>query len=242
MDEQRQASTLADCAREIGHDFDDPSLLEAALTHPSVDGGGRDRNGRVRLNYERLEFLGDRVLGLAVADQLYHRFPGESEGALARRFAALVRRETLARVAEMLSLGRYLRLSRGEDDSGGRRNPANLADACEAVIAALYLDGGFDTARRFVERYWAPLMEEDLRPPKDPKTALQEWAQARGLEAPVYTVIGREGPDHAPSFRVRALVARLGAEEATGASKRIAEQAAAQSLLSRAEGRGGDQK
>ena len=106
MDEQRQATTLAECAREIGHDFDDPSLLEAALTHPSVDGGGRDRNGRVRLNYERLEFLGDRVLGLAVADQLYHRFPGESEGALARRFAALVRRESLARVAEMLSLGR----------------------------------------------------------------------------------------------------------------------------------------
>ncbi|GGB41978.1 MULTISPECIES: ribonuclease III [Tistrella] len=240
MDDRKLAATLADCAHVIGHDFKDPMLLEAALTHPSVDGGGRDRGGRLRLNYERLEFLGDRVLGLAVADQLYQRFPGESEGALARRFAALVRRESLARIAEMLGLGQFLRLSRGEDDSGGRRNPANLADACEAVIAALYLDGGFETARAFVERYWAPLMEEDLRPPKDPKTALQEWAQARGLEAPSYTVIGREGPDHAPSFRVRAEVARLGAEEATGASKRIAEQAAALSLLTRAEARGGD--
>jgi ribonuclease-3 len=211
----------------LGHRFRDPDLLARALTHASAAGA------EVGTSNERLEFLGDRVLGLAVARLVYARFPSEAEGALARRHAALVRRETLAQVAEAIGLGDLVRMSRGEEEAGGRRNPGLLADVCEAVLAALFLDGGLEVAEAFVNRMWQPLMYEDAKPPEDAKTALQEWAQGRGLPLPRYREISRVGPSHAPLFSVRVEVEGLAPVAATGRSKRAAEKAAARELLDR---------
>jgi len=193
------------------------------LTHSSTGGDAP--------TYERLEFLGDRVLGLIIARLLYDGFPGESEGDLAPRFTKVVQRDTLARVAETIGLGAHMILSDGEDNAGGRANPALLADTCEAVIAALYLDGGLEAANRFVRRYWSPLIEEDATPPQDPKTALQEWAQGRGLPLPEYQETSRSGPDHAPVFSIQVSVQGLPSAPGRGASKRAAEQEAALALL-----------
>ncbi len=222
-------AALDDLQRSLGYRFEDPGLLGRALTHASLNPGG--------VSNERLEFLGDRVLGLVVADMLYRGFPDENEGALARRLAALVSRPSLARVAETCRLGDHLRLADAERDAGGRANPALLANACEAVIAALYLDGGLAPAARFVTAHWATLVAEDRAPPKDPKTALQEWAQGRGWGLPVYEEIGREGPSHAPLFTVRVSVADGRAAHAEGPSKRVAERDAAARLLDRLEAR-----
>ena len=211
----------------LGHRFRQPDLLLRALTHASV---ARTREGRRRSN-ERLEFLGDRVLGLVVADVLLERFPDEDEGALARRHAELVRRETLARVAEAIDIAGHIVMSHGEEDAGGRQNPSLLADTCEAVIAALYLDGGLPAAAGFIRRHWQGLVEEDPMPPKDAKTALQEWAQGHGHELPEYREVGRTGPAHAPTFTVEARVEGLPAASGTGPSKRTAEQEAAEALL-----------
>lgn len=216
----------ADLALILGHPFARPELLEQALTHPSAITANRHSTA-----YERLEFLGDRVLGLAVAEMLFLRFPDEAEGALARRHAALVRRESLARVADAIGLAAHLRLSKGEEDTGGRANPGLLADACEAVIGAIYADGGLEPARRFVQGRWRLLMDEDISPPKDPKTALQEWAQGRALPLPTYTVQGTEGPSHAPIFRISVAVGTLAPAEGSGPSKRAAEQEAARAML-----------
>ena len=207
----------------LGHEFEETNLLDRALTHASA-GGGRQSN-------ERLEFLGDRVLGLVVADMLLQRFADEDEGAIAKRHTALVRREALARVARSIELGAALQLSKGEEDNGGRSNPAILADACEAVIAALYRDGGLEAARRFIAEYWTPLLEETETPPRDDKTALQEWAQGRGLPLPSYTEVDRQGPAHEPVFVIEAAVSGFPAVRADGASKRQAEQKAAAVLL-----------
>jgi ribonuclease-3 len=215
---------LARLAEALGHSFADASLLRLALTHSSASARGLAAN-------ERLEFLGDRVLGLAIADLLYRRFAGEEEGDLARRFAVLVSRESLAQVAGQIGLAPCLALARGEEDSGGRANPAILADACEAVIAALYLDGGLSTAQRFIEREWAGLVEQDRRPPQDAKTALQEWAQGAGRKLPSYVVVASTGPAHDPLFTVEVRVERLPAASGTGRSKRAAEQAAAAEAL-----------
>jgi len=209
----------------LGYRFKTPVLLDRALTHGSL-GGGLD-------SYERLEFLGDRVVNLIVAHMLYERFPREPEGSLARRHTALVRGETLARVAQTLSLGPLIRLSKGEVDLGGRDNPALQADVCEAVLGALYLDGGLDVAAQVVRRHWTPLMDEDLSPPKDPKTGLQEWAQGRGLPLPVYQTVAASGPDHAPTFTVAVRVQGQGEARAEGSSKRQAEHKAAAALLER---------
>ncbi len=224
------AAPSSDLAARLGHAFADPGHLARALTHSSRAGGGVE-------SYERLEFLGDRVLGCLVAELLYRRFPHENEGALGKRFAALVRRETLAEVAGPggLDLGPHLRLSRGEEESGGRENPATLSDACEAVIAALYLDGGLEAARRLVEPIWAPLLEADLTPPQDAKTRLQEWAQGLGLPLPCYEEVARSGPDHAPVFTLRVTLGDGRSAEAEGRSKRAAEQAAAAALLAELE-------
>ena len=212
----------------LGHRFARPGLLGLALTHSSAPSNGRSN--------QRLEFLGDRVLGLVVAQALYERFPDEEEGALAPRLAALVRRDTLARVARDIGLGGHVVMSQGEEESGGRDNPSILADACEAVIAALYLDGGMESAQQFIRRHWLPLMEEDQSPPKDAKTKLQEWAQGRGLALPKYTETGRQGPAHAPVFSVQVSVEGADPAAATGPSKRAAEQAAASALLERIKG------
>ena len=205
----------------LGHDFIRPELLEQALTHPSAT---------AKSTYERLEFLGDRVLGLVIADMVYRAFPGEPEGALARRYTALVRKEALARVAETIDLGTHLRVSRGEAEQGGRSSHSLLADACEAVIAALFLDGGFEAARRFVERWWQPLLAEQAEPPQDAKTALQEWAQAQGLPLPVYRLIASEGPPHDPIFDIEVSLPGRPAAQGRGRSRRAAEAAAAGAL------------
>lgn len=208
----------------IGHDFRDRSRLEEALRHASVARTGAP-------SYERLEFLGDRVLGLVVADLLLRRFPAEAEGDLARRHAELVRKERVAAVAEDLGLGSYVAMTDGEIASGSRENAAILCDVCEAVIGALYLDGGFDAAARLVARHWAPLIEESRTPPRDAKTALQEWSQARGLGLPVYLETGRDGPDHAPVFTVMVSLGPTLTAVAMGGSKRQAEAGAAEALL-----------
>lgn len=213
----------------LGHRFRDATLLELAVTHASA---GNARDGRKWSN-ERLEFLGDRVLGLCVAHLLFERHPQEEEGALARRYATLVSRETLVRVAEAVGLAEEMRLSRSEHDAGGRANPALLADACEAVIAALYLDDGLAAAERFVRTHWTPIAEEDAAPPKDPKTELQEWAQGRGLPLPRYRETDRRGPDHAPVFFVEVAVNGMDPVSASGTSKRAAERAAAETMLTR---------
>jgi ribonuclease-3 len=226
-EEQRSA----ELTERLGHDFADPALLRSALTHPSTTPARGPRRKGDAGTYERLEFLGDRVLGLVIADLLFRAFPEENEGALAKRHAALVSRRSLARVAEQVGLGRHLFLSRGEEGSGGRRNAAVLADACEAVIGAIYLDGGLQPAARFIGRHWEPLMREDLRPPQDAKTALQEWAQGAGLPLPEYETVRKEGPAHKPVFAVEVRVEGHPPATATGRSKRVAEQAAATALL-----------
>ncbi len=223
------AREVARLAEILGHSFRRPELLDEALIHSSVS----SRGARAKRSYERLEFLGDRVLGLIVAEMLLGRFPDEAEGALARRLAALVRRETLARVAEGIGLGRHLVLSKAEDDSGGRANPAILADCCEAVIGALYLDGGLEPARAFVGGQWRRLMEEATTPPKDAKTALQEWAQGLGKPLPSYEMVAMDGPAHDPVFAVSVCIEGLAPETAQGSSKRAAEQAAAAAMLKR---------
>lgn len=219
----------------LGHRFARQELLDEALTHRSASHGGhrRGRNGQAApVSYERLEFLGDRVLGLVVAEMLLEAFPNEAEGALARRHADLVRKETLASVAGEIDLAGHVRLPAIEEPAA-RSNPSLLADVCEALIAALYLDGGFPAARRFILDHWRRRMKAALAPPKDPKTGLQEWAQARGKALPAYSLVKSEGPPHHPLFTVSVMVEGLAPAEATGASKRLAEAAAATALLER---------
>lgn len=209
----------------LGHRFARRDLLLEALTHGSLEGA-------VRRDYQRLEFLGDRVLGLIVAGDLLARHPDADADGLARRLNELVREETLAAVATEIGLGRYLRLSKSEDGQGGRAKPAILADVCEALIAALYLDGGMAAAENFVRKHWAaPSATLASSVPKDPKSALQEYAQARGRKPPVYAVLEASGPDHAPRFRVEARIAGLAPAVGEGGSKRAAETAAARALL-----------
>jgi ribonuclease III len=217
--------TLAEC---LHHQFAEPNLLLAAVTHPSRLGLRRNSQEKT---YQRLEFLGDRVLGLVIADMLWMHFPDESEGDLAKRHAGLVREETLAEVAQEIELGRFLLLSSGESDSGGRRNPTILADVCEAIIGALFRDGGLAAAGAFIERHWASRIDSRSRPPREAKTALQEWAQARGLPLPTYLVVGRDGPPHNPSFVVEVEVQGFPPERAEGPNKRLAEKSAATALL-----------
>lgn len=221
----------------LEHGFAKPELLEEALTHPSATAG----EGKGKQNFERFEFLGDRVLGLVISQLLLNRFKDEKVGALARRHTALVRAEALTRVAQKVGLSDYLVMSKGESDAGGRDNPAILADCCEAVIGALYLDGGMEAAERFIYSQWLPLLDEVVRPPKDPKTALQEWAQSRGMPLPVYTTIMVSGPDHDPTFSVQVSVRGHPRVTASGHSKRQAEQSAAALLMRMIRSRKSDQ-
>jgi len=220
-------ATLDRLSAALRHEFRDAALLQCALTHASATRGAT----RGPNSYERLEFLGDRVLGLIIAKLLFARFPDEAEGDLARRLAALVRKETLAEVAGALALGRRIEFGPGEQDGGGAENPSVLADACEAVIGALYLDGGLSAAEGFVVPLWTPYLEAERAPPQDAKTTLQEWAQARSLPLPSYHEIAREGPPHDPLFTVEVQVEGQAPATAQGRSKRAAEQAAAERLL-----------
>lgn len=214
----------------LGHSFADKALLDLALSHSSAASGGAER-GQGALSNQRLEFLGDRVLGLVIAEWLLREFPDAEEGELAVRLNALVRQETCANVAERIALGSYLVLGPGEERAGGREKTAILADACEAVIAALYLDGGLLPAERFIKAEWAGLVAEPARLKRDAKTALQEWTQARGRGIPAYREIERSGPDHAPAFTVEVAIAGGASARGVGGSKRQAEQAAARTML-----------
>lgn len=211
---------------KLGYRFRDSGLAQTALIHRSA---AAQREG----TYERLEFLGDRVLALVIADLLYEAYPAEDEGALAKRLVAMVRRETLAEVASSIGLAPLIRLSRGEEDAGGRENPAILADVCEALIGAIYRDGGIEPARTFIRDNWTALMSAIVKPPKDAKTTLQEWAQGQGMELPEYTELSRSGPDHAPVFVIQVTVDGLPPEQGEAPTKRTAEQIAAERLLRR---------
>lgn len=220
------ARALARLEARIGHKFNARALLEEALTHVSA--------GEGRLSYQRLEFLGDRVLGLVVSAMLYEAFPQAPEGELSRRLAALVRKETCAEIAREWQLGEQIRLGEGEMRSGARGRDALLGDACEALIGAVYLDGGLQAAEKLVRTHWAARMHARLSVPRDAKTMLQEVVQARGLPVPTYRDIGRKGPDHAPEFEIAVLVAGSPEALGRGASKRLAERAAAEAWLRRA--------
>jgi ribonuclease III len=218
-------AAVADVEIILGYQFQEPRLLREALTHRSAAGAGRGSN-------ERLEFLGDRVLGLAVAVWLSEQYPREQEGALGRRLAHLVSQHVLARIAEELGLPALLSVAPGEARAGVRRRASVLADAVEALLGAMFLDGGLEPVQRFVRARFAGTMIAEAEPPKDAKTALQEWGQARALGLPAYEIESRDGPSHAPSFAMRV---SLGGESEQGraGTRRAAEQAAAQALLTR---------
>jgi ribonuclease-3 len=220
---------FAEIEENLGYVFQDKQLLVRALTHASASS---------RLSNERLEFLGDRVLGLVVAERLFGEYPEDPEGFLALKYNALVRGEACAAAAEAAGLSGHVVLAAAEAASGGRKKMAILGGLCEAVIAAIYLDGGYEPARRFILRYWASAFAELGSDMRDPKTMLQEWAQSRARAsrgAPVYQLIKREGPDHAPRFVVEVSVAGEGSEAGEGRSKREAQQAAASAMLARLE-------
>jgi len=214
----------------IGYRFRDPALLEQALTHISALSGVRNRAG----SYQRLEFLGDHVLGLVVSDMLFRACPKADEGEMSRRLADLVRKEACADVARAIELGEAIRLGASEANAGGRSRTAILADVCEALIGAIFVDGGYPAASALIERLWSARMRTPARPLRDSKTALQEWAQARGLPTPAYREVERTGPDHDPEFRVMVELPDLTPAEGFGRSKRAAEQAAAAAMLSHA--------
>ena len=213
---------------KLGYRFKDAAIIERALTHASVRGGKTERGDN-----ERLEFIGDRVLGLAIAEVLNGQFPEATEGELARRYNRLVRGEACARVARDIDLGAHLILSDSEADSGGREKTTILADAIEALLGAVFLDGGFEKARAVVRKLWQEPSDSGLEAAVDAKSELQEWAQGMGLALPKYTVVSRKGPDHAPHFTAEVTITGRAPAQGEGASKRIAEQEAASALLER---------
>ncbi|WP_375461337.1 ribonuclease III [uncultured Enterovirga sp.] len=220
----RRHADPASLEAKLGYRFADAALATEALTHVSSASGGP--------TYQRLEFLGDRVLGLAIADLLMKSFPGASEGDLSRRLAELVRRETCAAVATAWDIGPHLRLGSGASGTM-RRNGSILADACEAVIGAVFIDGGWEAARDLVARGFGGRLADQAELPSNPKTQLQEWAAALGLPPPTYAILDRTGPDHSPHFRVAVRVDGLADAIGTGGSRRAAEQSAAQAALLR---------
>ncbi|MBA3511409.1 ribonuclease III [Sphingomonas sp.] len=215
-------SDLATFVRDkLGHQPNDLALFERALTHPSF---GRD-------HYQRLEFLGDRVLGLVMAEWLSELFPSEPEGLLSHRFTNLVSRAQCALVARDLGLVDYLRLGKQAWDDGGSQSDNILGDVTEGLIGALYLEGGVNAARSFIRRAWAPIVDSQSSAPRHPKSLLHEWAEGHGRKPPTYKVIERTGPPHAPRFTVRASVKGYGEADGEGSSKHEAETAAATALL-----------
>jgi ribonuclease-3 len=226
---RRARAATSTLESRIGYRFKDAALLNCALTHISALKGPRNRAG----SYQRMEFLGDHVLGLVISDMLFRNFPKADEGELSRRLADLVRKETCAEIAATIDLGAAVRLGSSEINAGARKRPAILADVCEALIGAVYLDGGYAAAAALVERLWQVRMTAKAQPLRDPKTVLQEWAQARGLPTPAYREVARSGPDHDPEFRVSVQLRDFAPAEGFGRSKRAAEQAAAAAMLAR---------
>ncbi len=216
--------------KALGHRFKDQQLIEVALTHASMRGGKTER-----ADNERLEFIGDRVLGLVIAQVLIERFPSANEGELARRFNRLVRGEACARVARAMGIGPHLILSESEAGSGGRAKGTILADAMEAILGAVFLDGGFEAARSVVRNLWTSQYDDQHSTSAGPdaKSALQEWAQGKGLALPEYIEVSRKGPDHAPRFTSEVRISGCAPARGEGTSKRAAEQAAARTLLER---------
>lgn len=227
-----RVAAIEELERRIGYHFIDRDLLERALTHASVGDGARE----VRHN-ERLEFLGDRVLNLCAAERLMALDPDSREGEMSRRLANLVNFHACARAAHRVGLPEALRLSASATKVGARNSDAVLGDACEALMAALYIDGGLETAKAFFARFWAEEFEDlDAPRSKDPKTQLQEWAQGLGLPLPRYQIVSREGPAHAPMFVIEVTVEGFSAERGEGGSRQAAEKSAAQTMLLKREG------
>src|SRR5689334_23058744 len=210
--------------RQLGHKPNNVALFELALTHSSVAGGA---------SYERLEFLGDRVLGMVIAQALYERYPKEPEGNLSKRYNGLVDRSTCAENGREVGIPAFIRLGKQAREDRASESDNVVGDVMEALIGALYLDGGFKAAEQFILRMWEPDLSNQRRAPQHPKSALQELAAAKDLKAPHYEVVSRTGAHHAPKFTVRVSVATLGEATAEGASKQEAETAAAAALLSR---------
>lgn len=220
------AETRHPLEHTLGHAFSTRALLDEALRHRGALGV---KSRAPQVSNERLEFLGDRVLGLILADMLLEAFPDEDEGALAQRFAALASAPTLDNIAAQISLAEHVKVAPGQ--RADEADTAVLPDALEALIGALYLDGGLDAARTFVTKRWEPLLKTAVTPPKDAKTALQEWAQARGLPLPIYNVVDESGPAHAPHFRMTVAIQGRSPASGEGRTKRLATQAAAAALL-----------
>ena len=218
---------MRELQEKLNLEFENEELLQRALTHPSM--------GKANPNYERLEFLGDSVLGLIISSELFKRYPNEAEGELTKRLAGLVCGETLVKACEGLQIAKHIVMSESEIKSGGRENKANLENVMEAIIGALYLDKGFRAAQAFVLREWEDLISRMVEPPKDAKSALQEWAQGRGLPLPQYEVTSQDGPSHAPEFVISVSIQGNEAQTGTGNSKRVAEQEAAAKLLEQLE-------
>jgi len=211
-----------DIEDEIKYKFTDKTLLKAALTHSSAGGTS---------NYERLEFLGDRVLGLVIAEFLFKNFPDEQEGDMAKRLAALVQGKTLAQVSSRIPLSDYIIFSEAEAAAGGAENEHILADVFEALIGAIYLDSGLEQCHNLIQTQWADVLVTMKEPPQHPKTALQEWAQGQGLPLPAYEIIGQDGPDHAPIFKIELTVLGYEKISATGRSRAEAEKNAAKIFM-----------
>ncbi len=225
----RRAKPLGELEQRLGHRFSSQDLLLQAVTHSSAIAPSK----RTAKSYQRLEFLGDRVLGLVVADLLHTRMPAANEGDLSRALNALVRKETCAEVARDIGVGPYLQLGDAEARTGGAEKSAILADVTEALIGAIFLDAGFEVAATFVTREFGSRIDPSATRRADAKTALQEWAQGRGLEPPSYEELERTGPDHAPSFIIAVVVTGFAPAQAEGSSKKLAEHQAAEAFLIR---------
>jgi len=206
----------------IGYQFKDMHWLERAMTHSSTNED---------YNYQRLEFLGDRVLGLVIADALFQEFKGEREGGLAKRHTALIQGQTCAAVGLKHDLNEYIIMSDAEEESGGRVNENIIADIVESMLGAIYIDGGYDVAQKIILKLWGNTITTLEKAPQDPKTELQEWVQARSLDLPAYEVIQKSGPDHAPIFTIELRVSGFKAIKAEGTSRRQAEKLVARKML-----------
>jgi ribonuclease-3 len=229
-----EKAATAELEARVGHKFADPALLATAFTHVSALKPARNRGE----SYQRLEFLGDHVLGLIVSDMLYRAFPNADEGELSKRLADLVRKESCADVAKSLGLVDDIKLGQVGASASARLRKSVLGDICEALIGAIFIDGGYAAAAQFVERNWTERMRKPRRPLRDPKTVLQEWAQSKGMPTPVYREVERTGPHHDPQFRVSVDLPGLAPAEGVGGSKRAAEKVAASVMIER-EGVGG---